>query len=25
MLRAHDLREVREGMQVAGAILGAGT
>ena len=25
MLRVHDLREVREGMQVAGAILGAGT
>jgi dihydropteroate synthase len=25
MLRVHDLREVREGMQVVGAILGAGT
>ncbi len=25
MLRVHDLREVREGMQVAGAILGAGS
>jgi dihydropteroate synthase len=24
MLRVHDLREVREGMQVAGAILAAG-